>query len=320
MFLQLLLILLPIAALSGWYFGFKSRHDSLLKSEKENTIPQDYFLGLNYLINEQPDKAVDVFIKVLEVNSDTVEMHLALGSLFRRQGEVERAIRIHQNLIARPQLEKEQRIKALFELGQDYLHAGVLDRAERLFLELLEINDEDLMTYKCLLNIYEKQKDWRQAITVAKKLVGASEGRSWTPLAYYYCELVEETLNQGLIDEAQVYLKKALIYDKNCVRASILLGKLEFNAGQYKHALRYYKQVKDQDADFISEAAPYLINCYEQLDKTDDGLQYLNACFDEHPTALLALFLAKNIENIMVMKKPPNLLLNKASVVLHCEF
>jgi lipopolysaccharide biosynthesis regulator YciM len=123
--LALLFALLPIAALSPTPL-------------KETAFSSDYFKGLNFLLNEQPDKAIDVFVKMLEVDSETVETHLALGNLFRRRGEGDRAIRIHQNLIARPTLNKEQRALALFELGQDYLRAGLLGRAETLFLELLE--------------------------------------------------------------------------------------------------------------------------------------------------------------------------------------
>src|SRR6476469_73588 len=130
-------LLLALAALAGaWYLGYQSKQK---KHESEKlTLPRDYLVGLNFLLNEEPDKAVDIFIKMLEVDSNTVETHLAVGKLFRRRGEVDRAIRIHQNLIARPQLEKAYREQSLFELGQDYLSAGVLDRAERIFLQLVE--------------------------------------------------------------------------------------------------------------------------------------------------------------------------------------
>src|SRR4030065_2811850 len=141
--LQLLLLLLPIAAISGWITGYRHKKSTEIEANP-SLIPHDYFLGLNYLINEQPDKAVDVFIKMLEVNTDTVETHLALGNLFRRRGEVDRAIRIHQNLIARPSLRREQRSQALLELGQDYMQAGLLDRAESLFKELIELDDHAL--------------------------------------------------------------------------------------------------------------------------------------------------------------------------------
>jgi len=133
--LTLLFFLLPIAFLSGWWIGRRNRRQPEKHSE---AFSSGYFKGLNYLLNEQQDKAIDVFVQMLEVDSETVETHLALGNLFRRRGEGDRAIRIHQNLIARPTLSKDQRARALLELGQDYLRAGMLGRAEALFLELIE--------------------------------------------------------------------------------------------------------------------------------------------------------------------------------------
>jgi len=125
--LNALLLLLPVAAAVGWFAGFRlTKTDFTAKG-----VRKDYFRGLNFLINEQPDKALDVFIRMVEIDNDTIETHLALGNLFRKKGEVDRAIRIHQNLIARPQLSKQQRVHALSELGIDYMRAGVLDRAER---------------------------------------------------------------------------------------------------------------------------------------------------------------------------------------------
>src|SRR3990167_1271396 len=155
--LQYLFALLPVAATCGWLLGRQ-------KSNKESSgrvsfkVRRDYFKGLNYLINEQPDKAVDVFIKLLEVDSDTVETHLALGSLFRRRGEVERAIRIHQNIIARPQLSLRDRKEALMALGQDYMSAGLFDRAERIFLEVVEIRAHSEQALKLLLHIYQQDR------------------------------------------------------------------------------------------------------------------------------------------------------------------
>src|ERR1700733_1049931 len=129
-------VILILALVCGaWCLGYQSRQSRFIA--RKLNLPRDYLVGLNFLLNEEPDKAVDIFIKMLEVDSDTVETHLAVGKLFRRRGEVDRAIRIHQNLIARPQLDKHYREQSLFELGHDYLSAGVLDRAERIFLELV---------------------------------------------------------------------------------------------------------------------------------------------------------------------------------------
>ncbi|MCL5261246.1 MAG: lipopolysaccharide assembly protein LapB [Gammaproteobacteria bacterium] len=292
--LSLLLLLLPVAAVSGWIAGYYQQKKST--SERGlDLIPHDYFVGLNYLINEQPDKAVDIFIKMLEVNSDTVETHLALGSLFRKRGEVDRAIRVHQNLIARPQLEKKQRVQALSELAQDYLRAGVLDRAERILLELIEMNEEVNSSYSHLLHIYQLQKDWQQAITVASKLEEKFSGAT-TQLAYYYCELAEQARAQNNITETEAYLKKAFAYDKKCVRASLLAGKTAFETGDIKRAIRYYKQVCEQDSDYISETISPLADCYLRLDQEKEFIDYLENCFAATPRISLVLALADNVQ------------------------
>lgn len=291
--LELLLLLLPIAAGCGWYAGFKHRDARDIEVEKNDGIARDYLVGLNYLINEQPDKAVDVFIKMLEVNSDTVETHLALASLFRRKGEVDRAIRIHQNLIARPQLTKEQHLHALSELGKDYLHAGMLDRAERVFLELIELGGETSSNFNCLLHIYQQQKDWKQAIMIADKI--QSSENIEIPIAHYYCELAEEARSNGQVNQAYEYLNQALTADKNCVRANILLGKLHLEAGIYQDALHAYRKVIDQDADYISEVVTPLAECYHKLGKEEAFVQYLNDCLASHPRVSIILILSDYI-------------------------
>lgn len=134
----LVLLLLPVAIFSGWFFSNQRKEPELRDFKKTTILPRDYLIGLQFLFEEQTDKALDLFIKMLQVDSDTVETHLALGGLFRRRGEVDRAIRIHQNLIARPNLSPQQRTTSLLALGQDYLKAGMLDRAERVFLEVSE--------------------------------------------------------------------------------------------------------------------------------------------------------------------------------------
>ena len=289
---QWLLLLLPLAAIFGWYIGYRQK-----KSFKpEPGINQhDYFLGLNYLINEQPDKAVDVFIKMLEVNSDTVETHLALGNLFRRRGEVDRALRIHQNLIARPQLDGKQRLQALFELAQDYLRAGVLDRAERIFLELIKLDGDIVNSLKSLINIYQQQKDWRQAIVTAKKLERLSGTQMDNAIAHYYCELAEQLLDDRRPQQAQEYLQKALSYDKNCVRASIILGKFFFTEGEYSKAINTFQCVYDQDAEYISEVITLLADCYKKLNMKKEFVAYLTERLAENTRISFVLAMADYI-------------------------
>src|SRR5690242_4385196 len=159
--MALVLVCIGIA----WYLGYRSRPRE--EAPRKSNLPRDYLVGLNFLLNEETDKAVDIFVKMLEVDSDTVETHLAVGKLFRRRGEVDRAIRIHQNLIARPQLEKVYREQSLYELGQDYLSAGMLDRAERIFLELVSAKSHSAQALRTLIDIYEQEKDWENAVKTA---------------------------------------------------------------------------------------------------------------------------------------------------------
>src|SRR3989339_724508 len=229
MLILAIILTIVLAALIGWYVGRRG-YDQHSVSRISERLRRDYFLGLNHLINEQPDKALDVFIKLLEVDSETVETHLALGSLFRRRGEVDRAIRVHQNLIARPQLDKKYRVQALSELGQDYLKAGILGRAERLFSELAEVDGSDISSLKYLLHIYQQEKDWEKAIEVAKKLESMNQESMYSAVAQYYCELAEQLYKHAKISQAQQHLKRASAIDPKCVRASLLSGQIEMGA------------------------------------------------------------------------------------------
>jgi lipopolysaccharide assembly protein B len=271
--IEFLLLLLPVASVSGWYMGKKSQR--LPEGAIKKTLHRDYFLGLNYVINEQPDKAVDIFIKLLAVDRDTIETHLALGSLFRRRGEVDRAIRIHQNLITRPQLEQAQRIQALHELAQDYLRAGVLDQAERLFLELVNKNQELISSLRYLLNIYQQQKDWLQAIKTAMFLQEKTGESMHATISHYYCELADQERLNNCLEKTQEYLNIALNIDKNCVRASLAFAEHAITLCDYETAIHYYRNIPDQDSDYLSETIIPMRFCYEKIQQEDEFINYL---------------------------------------------
>ncbi len=295
--LQYLFLLLPVAAFSGWFAGNKQRVPESSRKKMSAQIRRDYFTGLNYLINEQPDKAVDVFVRLLEVDSDTVETHLALGSLFRRRGEVDRAIRIHQNLIARPQLAKEYRVQALSELGQDYLSAGVLDRAERLFLELVELGEENVVSLKYLLHIYQQEKNWQEAITTAHKLSSSANERMDHVIAQYYCELAQKALNEANTVESERCLKRASATDNKCVRASIMKAELACQQNDYRSAIRYYQRVREQDPDFLTEIVKPLCRCYRELGDEQGMVDYLHDCLLKYPRVSIVLALSDYLQS-----------------------
>jgi lipopolysaccharide biosynthesis regulator YciM len=285
--------LILIALGCAWYLGYQTRQrDSVMR--KVN-LPRDYLVGLNFLLNEEPDKAVDVFIKMLEVDSSTVETHLAVGKLFRRRGEVDRAIRIHQNLIARPQLDKIYREQSLFELGQDYLSVGVLDRAERIFLEVVAIKEYSVAALRALLDIYQQEKAWENAIQTASKLASVTRKSMQPVIAHYYCELAETLQAKGQNEQAHQHLKQALDADSQCVRASLLLAARDMDKGDYKTALRSLERIKDQDPNYLSEAIDALASCYEKLNEEEKLVSYLMRVLDEYPKIPVVLILSERI-------------------------
>jgi len=281
--------LLPIAALSGWWIAQRSQKKPTRKEGA--AFSSDYFKGLNYLLNEQSDKAIDVFVKMLEVDSDTVETHLALGNLFRRRGEGERAIRIHQNLIARPTLNKEQRALALYELGQDYLRAGLLGRAEALFLELLDQGEYRTEAMEKLLDIYQQEKDWQKAIDIAKRIENLSGKNMGTLMAQFYCEQGDVFRANGDSRSALRMVRKALTSDRQCARASFLQANIEKATGHCKAAVKTLKQVEKQDARYVSEVVAPMMECFHSMGKVNEAERYLNFLLDKYGgiTPLLAL-------------------------------
>ena len=278
----LLWLLLPLAAASGWYAAHRDQRRKKSRLA-DGGLSQDYFRGINYLLNEQPDKAIELFTQMLEVNTETVETHLALGSLFRRRGEVERAIRIHQNLIARPTLDKAQRSLALCELAQDYHKAGLLDRAENLFLELTEIPAHVEQALRSLMHIYEQEKDWNQAIAVGSRLVKTAARDIEPVLAQYHCELGEHALQDGNTARARSCAMDALAIDHGCVRASILVGRVAAIQGKDRDAILAWQKIEQQNAEYLDEVIDEIAAAYRKLNEEPQLYRYLRDVADRRP-------------------------------------
>ena len=285
--LMLVALLLPVAALSGWWAARRSTR----QSGGGALLHPDYFRGLNFVLNEQPDKAIEVFVKMLEVDSETVETHLALGNLFRRRGEVDRAIRIHQNLIARPSLSRDYRSMALLELGMDYMRSGLLDRAEGLFTELVEIGAHTQAALRQLLVIYQQEKDWDNAIHTARRL-GSSSGERFEPMiAQFHCEQASEHFAAGRDKEGRDCLRRALNIDPKCVRSSLMEAQLAQDSGRTKAAIKAYRRTELQDPEYLPDVIAPLGRCYRELDQLDEFMKYLRDMIDRHGgiTPLLSL-------------------------------
>src|SRR5258708_5484884 len=226
----------------GW---IAARIDIRHLLRESRALPSSYFKGLNFLLNEQPDKAIEAFIEVVKVDPETIELHFALGSLFRRRGEYDRAIRMHQNLLERSDLSEEQRLTALTELGDDYLKAGILDRAEEVFRKLAE-SPQAMAARRHLLEIYEQEKDWVRAIEMAKNLAAGSGETRDRDVAQYLCELAASEAGQSRPDAARHHLEAALEANRKCVRASLLLGDLERASNNLDGAIEHRHRTAPQ--------------------------------------------------------------------------
>lgn len=251
MILYLPYLLLPVAVYFGWWVA--KNYQGRLTRRRNRLFNDQYFQGLNYLLSEQPDKAIQVFLELAEVNEETVETHLALGNLFRRRGEVDRAIRFHQNIIAKPSLRPEQRTQALLELGEDYMRAGLLDRAERLFSELIESDEQTPSALRSLLDIYQQEKDWAKALEQADRLQQAEGAHQGGMMAQFCCELAEEALAAGNVDQARKHLRQARRHDPDCVRARFIAARIHAGSGAWEDAMQAYEEIAGLDAEYIPE-------------------------------------------------------------------
>ena len=274
------LLAIPLFFALGW---MAARVDIRHVVRESRALPKSYFKGLNFLLNEQPDKAIDAFLEAAKVDSETVELHFALGNLFRRRGETDRAIRMHQNLVDRDGLREESRTLALAELGHDFLKAGLLDRAEEIFLKLRgSAQNEAALNF--LLEIYQQEKEWRKAIDIARQLPDHS-GHLWQKeIANFYCELAATEINNSRPQEARQLLEEALATHRKSVRATLLLGDLHAAAGDLEAAIEAWKRIEQQNPVYLALVAAKLMDAYRKLGRSEQGLQLLRGYLAQHPS------------------------------------
>lgn len=266
-----MLLVFPLFFGMGWW---AARLDIKNILSESTALPESYFQGLNFLLNEQQDKAIEAFIEVVKIDPHTVELHFALGSLFRRRGEVDRALRMHHNLVDRADLDDEKRQQAIFELAQDYLKAGILDRAERLLNELKKTSYAK-PALEFLLELFQKEHDWLKAIAVAQQLSVVSGTSYCKQAAFFYCELATEEIAAVNLSGARSHLQQAL---KDCpasVRATIMLGDMEISEGNKEAAIAIWQGVEAQDAQYLPLVAERLLLAYSSLDREVEGISVL---------------------------------------------
>ena len=288
--------LLPIPVLFfalGW---IAARIDIKHLLTESRALPLSYFRGLNFLLNEQPDKAIESFIEVVKVDPQTIDLHFALGSLFRRQGEIDRAIRMHQNLLDRPDLPRDRRETATFELAQDFHRAGLLDRAEDLFVKL-DNTPYEHAAQGFLLAIYETEKDWPKAIAITRRMEAVSKTPHYKEIAHYHCELAQAALLKSDFAVARTEVDLALAEYRACARATMLAGDIEAQQGRNNEAIDTWARIESQNPAFLALVAERVANAYAKVGNAAQGVRVLASWQSNYPSldlmnALFSLTLA----------------------------
>ncbi len=285
--------LLLIAICTGWLLGRSGSRSIKFPPRQTRDIFHEYFAGLNYLLNDEPDEAIDTFIKTLEVNGETVETHLALGALLRRRGKVDKAIKVHQALLARSGLEASLADAARLQLAKDYISGGLLDRAERLLKELAQGKPEGKWEALTLLvSIYQLEKEWHRAITCTKELLSHSAYRrssEWNArMVHYHCEIAEGLLVEGQLGEARQQLRRGDGFQRHHLRASLLTARLEHESGNCNGAIRECRHIAEHSPAFLTQVVDVMAASYSELGREDELIKFLDGFLDKqaNPVAL----------------------------------
>ena len=288
------LLIVLIAALGiGWWLG---QRENQQKQNSQLGLQADYYRGLNYLLNQQTDEALELFIRALEVNPQTVDTHLALGSLFRRRGEVDKAIQIHQNLLSSKDLDQEQLMLAELELAHDFIKAGLLDRAEELLLDVAQQpNRQKAKATELLVDVYQREQDWHKALEVGSAANVSATVDLAQRLSHFCCELAEEALQSNQEQECLAYLKRAKRHNADNPRVSFLRAKLSMQQDNYIDAKRHLLIMAQQDLQLVSEIIQPLHLCFTKLADINGWRDWLSQTMSQHPSTSLLLAQAQEI-------------------------
>ncbi|MDH5393181.1 MAG: lipopolysaccharide assembly protein LapB [Gammaproteobacteria bacterium] len=292
-----LLLLLPVAYLLGWLKGISFKKAE--SSNSSNSLSSDYFKGLNYLLSDQQERALPVFLHLVQVDNETIDTHLALATIYRRSGNYDKAIEVHQNLIAKPSLSAKYRSKALLELGRDYLAAGLFDRAEGLFNDVIKNGFYEQQARQYMLDIYQQEKEWSEAVKVTRSLIQNGDSTLRSLIAQFYCEISDQYFKKGNIKQAEVAAKDALSYDSDCIRAIIVRVQNAVALRKFKDAIKFIKRIEQTDSRYFPVILPYCIESYRELGKLNELIDYLKSVESHHAN----LSLMQGIVNLLVEVK-----------------
>ena len=269
---------------------------SAIATRQVSRLSTTYFRGLNYLLNEQPDKAIELFLHIAELDKDTFETQVALGHLFRRRGEVDRAIRLHQALVQRPGLSDQQKVQALLALGEDYMRSGLLDRAETVFSDLVALDMRAPLALRHLIGIYQSERDWDKAIENARRYEAATGEPMGKLIAQFECELADASARRATTDAARAAVARAYEADANSVRAGMIEGRIEVEAGNDAGAIRAFERVARNDPDYLPEILPPLLASYERVGDAPGARAFLAEMCEHYRGIAPVLALTRMVE------------------------
>ena len=277
--LELLFLLLPVTAAYSWYMGRNSI------KQKDQTAKQDlsikYSTGINYLLSNQQDKAIDYLLETLKLEDDTVEAHFAMANLFRRRGELDRALRVHEYLVQQGNLPSKEKQHAIYELGNDFLSAGLFGRAQKMFSKVVKSKTYGLRSLSHLLKIHQSTKDWQEGIALKKAIIASKDKRLLHTLANFYCELATAALAKDEFITVIDLLESALTYDANSCRANWLMAQIYENHQQFDEAKKCYQDIYQQDKDFFPDVIEQMHVCYKELDDEQSFFRFIRKVYDE---------------------------------------
>ncbi len=306
--IELLFLLLPVAMAYGWFMGRNSI------KQKDQTIKQDlsikYSTGLNYLLSNQKDKAIESLLDALKVEDDSVEAHFAMANLFRKRGELDRALKVHEHLVRHGNLPTKDKQQAVFELGKDFLSAGLYDRAEKMFNKLLKSDDYGLKSLTFLLQIFQSTKDWQQGINHKKQIIKLNDKRLLHTLANFYCEQATRAFEQDKFIEVLELLEQALKLDPNSCRANWLMAKIYENHKQCELACKCYQDIYLQDKEFFPDVIEQMHQCYLELNASDEFFKFIKKVYDETASSSALISYLKHVEEKHGNKKAQEFMLS----------
>jgi lipopolysaccharide biosynthesis regulator YciM len=272
---------LPVLFAVGWW---ARGHEARVRAADQGAAPRSLFRGLQLLLSEQPDRAIDAFIEVVKLDPETIELHYALGSLFRRQGEIDRAVRIHNYLLSRADLPARERANALAELGQDYLKGGMLDRAETAFSRLLDEREHRFEALRSLLRVYQMEREWTRALECAGLLEAEAGETHKVATAHFHCELAEQAIAAGDLDRAGAQLEAALQAHRESVRAAILAGDVASRRGRRADAIGHWLHIVAEAPEYAPLVTDRLVAALDAEARRPEALALLRRSLLEYPS------------------------------------